>query len=464
MAEFKKVFTLVTDEIINKGFSASHFLKWISSHKPGGQQLENWTEPEMIEVIQEYKKAAQEGNFLCETELKDSNSDSDQEDDVKHDSTELRDKSPSKLTPTAPLGEFQTIRITKIEKQKKSLFGSRLVFTLTIRPDNLEVTRRRSDFEWLFTKLQTDPRFSQKKGDWQKLKDKDDVQKFLLEIESTPGLLQSHEFLKWFLTCQDPSAVKERKKRDGKLKGESGTPSNTNMLSARGSQAKQEHVQFGNFGSASKMASDRRASDQLETGAGSQKDKDQQNIQEAYSSIKVNQETLKQLKRHTEDLYFLMEQMHGKTEKIASCFGKLSETWSKTGDSELTKLTPRSVDLAAGYSELKLMYFQWSQSLETSKNLLKKNIMESAEKLCLELSDIKKALKPLKSSSGSENTPKKAIDSSDLAFMECLKARKLEQEHIAKWRAQTQMVVQGSSGKDAGTLGMEHLRVLQKSE
>ena len=56
MAEFKRVFELVSSNILDAQLSVDEFLQWLSQKKSGGGFLENWTVEEMQSLIEEFKR------------------------------------------------------------------------------------------------------------------------------------------------------------------------------------------------------------------------------------------------------------------------------------------------------------------------------------------------------------------------------------------------------------------------
>ena len=69
MAEFKRVFNMVSEKIINAGMQFDEFQEWLSQKKQGGQNLENWTESEMKSMIEAFIKSKQQVEHLGGEEL-----------------------------------------------------------------------------------------------------------------------------------------------------------------------------------------------------------------------------------------------------------------------------------------------------------------------------------------------------------------------------------------------------------
>ena len=55
------MFTLVTDEIISKGYEFSEFKEWLETRKPGGGQLEAWTVSDIRTEIQHFCQKVRAG-------------------------------------------------------------------------------------------------------------------------------------------------------------------------------------------------------------------------------------------------------------------------------------------------------------------------------------------------------------------------------------------------------------------
>jgi len=55
MAEFKKVFNLVSERIITAGLDSEDFLSWLGKIKPQGDNLESWTADEIQPLVEKYR-------------------------------------------------------------------------------------------------------------------------------------------------------------------------------------------------------------------------------------------------------------------------------------------------------------------------------------------------------------------------------------------------------------------------
>lgn len=107
---------------------------------------------------------------------------------------------------------------------------------------------------------------------------------------------------------------------------------------------------------------------------------------------------MKDIKSLMEDTCFIVDQLGIKLKKVGECFGKLNEAWSALEKHSTAYVTP-SKDVISGSllsemsMELKLGFFQWSNSVENHKKQLKKSFIQPAENVIKAFKDLRKNLK-----------------------------------------------------------------------
>jgi hypothetical protein len=114
MAEFKKVFILVTQEIVSHGIEFSQFVVWLESRKPGGGQLENWSEKEIQEEIKIFMNRG-DSKGLTNVELDQDKVKSAEPIDDEHFNFDVEDMPKAGFGDVGEISRFEVTQIHDIE-------------------------------------------------------------------------------------------------------------------------------------------------------------------------------------------------------------------------------------------------------------------------------------------------------------------------------------------------------------
>lgn len=217
------------------------------------------------------------------------------------------------------------------------------MYWICTKPEGWIVCRKRSDFDWLAQLAKISNSFT--------VESKADIDTLLASINADQAAF-SIPAVQFFLSCSNDKSFNQRKKRECKnAKGE--TP---------GDKAVNEFVT------------------DLEISA-----------RQVKSGVK-------DLKGLLEDTCFIVEQLGVKLKKVGETFGKLNEAWKnlekhKVAAFSSTMEATTGPKLSEMAMELKLGFFQWSNSVENHKKLLKKSFVIPAEKIVSTFKDLRKNLK-----------------------------------------------------------------------
>ena len=236
------------EKILDKGYDTNDFTIFLKAKKgEDGEDVSNWTMPELEQVVKEFISLVGEPKKKQETqtvENKPKNIQNNQSSKRTSSSSNLNTETsdPSKdeeygiVTPDfvecqpielTDFGKYENIEIviSSLQKVDKGIFTKSFYsFSITTNPFNFHVDRRYSDFDWLRERLSVMfhtsilPRIPKKgEGDQKMERRKRDLEKFLNYLLKDP-LIRNSQILLDFLSINNDDDFHKAKKIYDKIK------------------------------------------------------------------------------------------------------------------------------------------------------------------------------------------------------------------------------------------------------
>lgn len=156
---------------LGEASALDYFNVWLSSQKPDRLSLNDWSLEELKDMIDIYKstveycrgspeKNADDHGELNTIDMLGMNSHADNANNDVSVEKPVQKKSNSKLVHALSMQLEQTssmkierVRVSKVDKEKKGMFGSRNIYWMATEGEGWHVPRRLSDFTWLSERL-----------------------------------------------------------------------------------------------------------------------------------------------------------------------------------------------------------------------------------------------------------------------------------------------------------------------
>ena len=318
-----------------------------------------------------------------------------------------------------------------MEKQTLGIFASRTVYWIRTLPQNWVVQRKMSDFDWLSSRLATEfPSLAHVV-----LNENGDLKDFLKRMSKTPALMNS-PFFEFFFSCTNLKAFYAKKKleydRDW-LKD----------LSSLGSRMAK---------SASDSTNDKTIMSLVKEVNNENKERETKlhlYLEELTLKNGYQLEKISQIKAAAEDIQSIIGSLRERLTDMGEALSDLANSWTdlenKKYFSDLKSTDSRS--LTESYSNLKTEVFSWSNSLEKTRSLMRKNVLAPVDAIASLATELNKNLKVRREAviqvCYSSRVQDKNLDLlarreeklraiNEHLFAECRKANLSEQYHLEK--------------------------------
>ena len=152
--------TYLKENIIQAGYDAEAFVKFMADQRPNGENIEVWTYEDLIDVVQEFKHQINneteiyyEDDQILYESMEPVN---DQQQNEELDITEFEPQNQgfekvSEMNKKTVVGGNvkTTVKITKEEKESTGMFSSDVFYTIETNPIGFKVRRTSDNFMWL---------------------------------------------------------------------------------------------------------------------------------------------------------------------------------------------------------------------------------------------------------------------------------------------------------------------------
>ena len=156
--------TYLKENIIQAGYDAEAFTKFMADQRPNGTDIEVWTYEDLIDMVQEFKhQINNETEIYYEDEqiqYESMEPVNDQQQNEELDITEFEpinqgfEKVSEMNKKTVVGGNVKTtVKITKEEKESTGIFSSDVFYTIETNPIGFKVRRTSDNFMWLRRKM-----------------------------------------------------------------------------------------------------------------------------------------------------------------------------------------------------------------------------------------------------------------------------------------------------------------------
>lgn len=257
------------------------------------------------------------------------------------------------------------IYISRTEKEKKSLFSSRIIYIMETEPHGWVVRRRMTDFNWLSQRLRTE--FPSSNLPLFQGNDAEDIESYMNYLLTENSVLHSR-FLIFFLSCTNMKKFYDKKEKEYK---------------------KEEGFKWFD-GKNSKFES-------TETPSQSERPKDLNSIEsqqseerslhlfleEAHPHVMANSKLYSQAKKLLDNVRRDLRSASDSLKQLAELYSKFSITYSDIEAAEKQEIGQFDPKLSSLYDNLKTSMFQLSNSLEQKANIFKKFFEKNVQDLTI---------------------------------------------------------------------------------